>query len=185
MPEDQVQQAQRHAGIMSDPRLPLVSDPGPTSGTPHHGEPLQQVSTYPLGGGEPLVEGWARHSRAQPGESGLGNDRMQQQRSSGGKKSARGLLLLPELRRPSRHDTPKITEPSASDQPCAPATRSSHIVDLETAVGQSLSGPRPKDIEHCVAGPRWSTKVEKLACPNLGRTSPSSMNDEWISDNLT
>ena len=34
LPEDQVQQPQRHAGIMSDPRSRLVSDPGPTSGTP-------------------------------------------------------------------------------------------------------------------------------------------------------
>ena len=34
LPEDQVQQPQRHAGIMSDRRSPLVSDPGPTSGTP-------------------------------------------------------------------------------------------------------------------------------------------------------
>ena len=33
--EDQVEQPQRHAGIMSDRRSPLVSDPGPTSGTPH------------------------------------------------------------------------------------------------------------------------------------------------------
>ena len=33
-PEDQVQQPQRHAGIMSDQRSPQVSDPGPTSGTP-------------------------------------------------------------------------------------------------------------------------------------------------------
>ena len=35
LPEDQVQQPQRHVGIMSDQRSPLVSDPGPTSGTPH------------------------------------------------------------------------------------------------------------------------------------------------------
>ena len=34
LPEDQVQQPQRHAGIMPDQRSPLVSDPGPTSGTP-------------------------------------------------------------------------------------------------------------------------------------------------------
>ena len=34
LPEDQVQQPQRHVGIMSDQRSPLVSDPGPTSGTP-------------------------------------------------------------------------------------------------------------------------------------------------------
>src|SRR3954451_4112577 len=34
LPEDQVQQPQRHPGIMSDQRSPLVSDPGPTSGTP-------------------------------------------------------------------------------------------------------------------------------------------------------
>jgi hypothetical protein len=32
--EDQVQQAQRHAGIMSDRRSPLVTESGPTSGTP-------------------------------------------------------------------------------------------------------------------------------------------------------
>jgi len=35
----------------------------------------------------------------------------------------RGLLLLPELRRLSRRDTPKITRPSAGDQPRALATR--------------------------------------------------------------
>jgi hypothetical protein len=34
LPEDQVQQPQRHAGIMSDRRSPPLSDPGPTSGTP-------------------------------------------------------------------------------------------------------------------------------------------------------
>jgi hypothetical protein len=35
LPEDQVQQPQRHAGIMSDRQSPLVSDPSPTYGTPH------------------------------------------------------------------------------------------------------------------------------------------------------
>jgi hypothetical protein len=35
LPEDQVQQPQRHAGIMPNQRSPLVSDPGPSSGTPH------------------------------------------------------------------------------------------------------------------------------------------------------
>ena len=35
LPEDQIEQPQRHSGIMSDQRSPLVSDPGPTSGTPH------------------------------------------------------------------------------------------------------------------------------------------------------
>ena len=34
-PKDQVQQPQRHTGIMSDQRSPLVSNPDPTSGTPH------------------------------------------------------------------------------------------------------------------------------------------------------
>jgi hypothetical protein len=34
LPEDQVRQSQRHLGIMSVRRSPLVSDPGPTSGTP-------------------------------------------------------------------------------------------------------------------------------------------------------
>ena len=32
--KDEVEQPQRHAGIMSDQRSPMVSDPGPTSGTP-------------------------------------------------------------------------------------------------------------------------------------------------------
>jgi hypothetical protein len=32
--KDQVQQPQRHVGIMPTRRSPLVSDPGPTSGTP-------------------------------------------------------------------------------------------------------------------------------------------------------
>ena len=32
--EDQIQQPQRHAGIMSEQRSLLVSDPGPTFGTP-------------------------------------------------------------------------------------------------------------------------------------------------------
>ena len=34
LPKDQVQQPQRHDGIMPNFRLLLVSDPGPTSGTP-------------------------------------------------------------------------------------------------------------------------------------------------------
>ena len=33
LPEDQIQQPQRHAGIMPEPRSSLVSGPGPTSGT--------------------------------------------------------------------------------------------------------------------------------------------------------
>ena len=90
----------------------------------HPPEPLQQVSTHSRRSRDVVGGGRARHGRAQPGESGLGNDRMQPQRSSGGEKSVRGLLLLPELRRLSRHDTPKITRPSAGDQPRAPATRS-------------------------------------------------------------
>jgi hypothetical protein len=32
--EDQIRQPQRHVGIMSDRRSPLVNDPEPTSGTP-------------------------------------------------------------------------------------------------------------------------------------------------------
>jgi hypothetical protein len=35
LPEEQVEQPQRHVGIMSDRRSPLVSNPAPTSGTPH------------------------------------------------------------------------------------------------------------------------------------------------------
>jgi len=37
LPEEQVEQPQRHVGIMSDRRSPLVSNPAPTSGTPHAG----------------------------------------------------------------------------------------------------------------------------------------------------
>ena len=43
LPEDQVQQTRRHAGIMSDQRSPLVSDPVPSSGTPqepHRSRPM-------------------------------------------------------------------------------------------------------------------------------------------------
>jgi hypothetical protein len=45
-----------------------------------------------------------------------------------------GPLLLPELRRPSGRDTPKITKPSAGNQPRA-ATTLTQSVDLETTVG--------------------------------------------------
>jgi hypothetical protein len=55
---------------------------------------------------------------------------MKKQRSSGGEKFVRGLLVLPELRRPSRRDTPKITSTS-NDGGCTPAEK---IVDLETTV---------------------------------------------------
>jgi hypothetical protein len=37
LPEDQVQQPQRHVGIMPTRRSPLVSDPAPSSGTSHAG----------------------------------------------------------------------------------------------------------------------------------------------------
>ena len=46
LPKDQIQLRQRHTGIMPDRRSPLVSDPGPTSGTPQAAEsPL--MTTYP------------------------------------------------------------------------------------------------------------------------------------------
>jgi hypothetical protein len=35
LPEDQVQQSQRHAGIMRNQRSSVVSDPALSSGTPH------------------------------------------------------------------------------------------------------------------------------------------------------
>jgi hypothetical protein len=41
LPEDQVQQPQRHTGIMSDRRSLLVSDRGPTSGTPQGGHGVE------------------------------------------------------------------------------------------------------------------------------------------------
>ena len=39
LPEDQVQQPQRHVGIMPNQLSPLVSDPAPSSGTPHAHDP--------------------------------------------------------------------------------------------------------------------------------------------------
>ena len=45
LPEDQVQQPQRHVGIMPNSRLLLVSDPGPTSGTPHRSFRSQFLNT--------------------------------------------------------------------------------------------------------------------------------------------
>jgi len=42
LPEDQIQQSQRHTGIMPSQRSPLVSDPSPTIGTPQ-GPRLDQL----------------------------------------------------------------------------------------------------------------------------------------------
>jgi len=47
----------------------------------------------------------------------------------------RGLLLLPELRRLSRRDTPTITRPSAVDQPRALATPSTTLSILKRPWG--------------------------------------------------
>jgi hypothetical protein len=44
LPDDQVQQPQRHIGIMPNQRSPQVSDPGPTSGTPHPRDGLSSHS---------------------------------------------------------------------------------------------------------------------------------------------
>ena len=59
--EDQVQQPQRHAGIMSDQRSPLVSDPGPTSGTPQ----AARSSGSSILTGQPEV--WTRAARLNEG----------------------------------------------------------------------------------------------------------------------
>jgi hypothetical protein len=74
------------------------------------GEPLQQASVpdsarrqvtpaFRIG----LADGQSRRA-------GLGDGRMGWQRSSGGVRSWEGPLLLPELRSPTRRDTPKITD---------------------------------------------------------------------------
>ena len=105
----------------------------------HLPEPLQQVSTHSRRSRDVVGGGRARHGRAQPGESGLGNDRMQPQRSSGGEKSVRGLLLLPELRRLSRHDTPKIAK--FVSRRSTPGRSNTKINDLETTVGFGVRGP--------------------------------------------
>lgn len=63
---------------------------------------------------------------------------MKQQRSSGGEKSVRGLLQLPELRRPTRRDTPKIANPvcqSSTRVPTAQLPDVDYIIELETTVG--------------------------------------------------
>jgi hypothetical protein len=71
---------------------------------------------------------------------------MKQQRSSGGKKSVRGLLLLPELRRSTRRDTPKITKPvyqrstPHADRPTTGPSATLSI--LKRLRDQVASGPR-------------------------------------------
>src|SRR4029079_16014389 len=51
LPEDHVQQPQRHAGIMPNQRSPLVSDPGTTSGTPHAWVAQCRVPQHQVGAG--------------------------------------------------------------------------------------------------------------------------------------
>jgi hypothetical protein len=67
---------------------------------------------------------------------------MKQQRSSGGEKFVRGLLVLPELRRPSRHDTPKITNPVS--QRTFPS-----IASLPRALLSILKRPWVAGFENC------------------------------------
>lgn len=82
----------------------------------HLREPFQQVRAQHRGVGKAWDHDRVRHGPTERSESGLGDGRMQQQRSSGGEKSVEGPLQLPELRCLPGRDTPKITEPSASDQ---------------------------------------------------------------------
>ncbi len=51
------------------------------------GEPSQQVRTHPGRGRRVLIVGWARGRRTECDPTGLGDDRMKQQRSSGGQRS--------------------------------------------------------------------------------------------------
>ena len=99
------------------------------------GEPLQQLRTHHRGIWQILTLGRTRTRRAKRSETRLGDGRMNQQRSSGGEKFVRGLLVLPELRRPSLRDTPKITKPvrQRSTRVTAAVPYSS-VVDLETTV---------------------------------------------------
>jgi hypothetical protein len=75
------------------------------------GELLQQFRAHHRRRRKVVSSGRTRSHRIERGEARIGDGRMKQQRSSGGEKFVRGLLVLPELRRPSRHDTPKITNP--------------------------------------------------------------------------
>ena len=60
LPEDQVEQPQRHAGIMSDQRSPLVSDPGPTSGTPQVRHPPRRCVQRSVTALRDVTRGWTR-----------------------------------------------------------------------------------------------------------------------------
>ena len=64
---------------------------------------------------------------------------MQQQRSPGGEKSLEGLLLLPGLRCPLGHDTPKIAK--FVSRRSTPGRSNTKINDLETTVGFGVRGP--------------------------------------------
>jgi len=74
-------------------------------------EPCQQLRTHDLRRAGIPGHGRGRPRGAERAKARLANGRMNQQRSSGDEKSVRGLLLLPELHRPPRYDTPKITKP--------------------------------------------------------------------------
>lgn len=76
------------------------------------GEQLQQLRTHHPHVWKITTRGRTRTQRPERGETRIGDGTMKRQRSSGGEKSVRGLLVLPELRRSSRRDTPKITKPA-------------------------------------------------------------------------
>ena len=76
----------------------------------HCREPLQQVRTHHGRIRQIRAADRSGYGRTEGSETGLGDGRMQQQRSSGGGESVRGRLHLPELHCLSGRDTPKITK---------------------------------------------------------------------------
>jgi hypothetical protein len=102
---------------------------------------------------------------------------MTQQRNSGSEKSVRGLLLLPELRRPSRHDTPKITKPVRQRSlPNAPACPDTRIFDLKRPCPRA--GTRQQERQHKSDGlypplPCWSGPVTRGVYPGSGPPLPT------------
>jgi hypothetical protein len=91
---------------------------------------------------------------AERGETRLGDGRMTQQRSSGGEKSVEGLLVLPELRRPTPLDTLKIANP---------------VCQRSTSCA-----------EHPMTGPPTTLSILKRPCSRMVRGTASEY-DSFIS----
>jgi hypothetical protein len=101
-------------------------------------ESLQQIRTYHRGCRKIVSSDQTRRRRAERSETRLGDDRMQQQRSPGGEKFVRGLLVLPGLPRlpgTTRRRSPNWYVSDQCQAPTAwPAAKYPGDFDLETTV---------------------------------------------------